>query len=313
MACLLSVVIPTRNRPDDLRRAVVSVLAQTETAHELLIIDQSPGTESREAVESLFRGIERPSLVYVHDTTIGSLVEAKREGSRRAVGDIICFLEDDVLLAPGYLAGIEWGFAARPEMLGCGGVVVNQPRVSRLYVRVRSAFFRGIFHDPRPAIFAMSRADGDDLVRCDVLSGGVSSWRREVFQSVDFDVQNPFFMFEDMEFSTRVVRTFGHRLYINPSARLEHHPSPVNRDIRGARQRRKLAEALLFFKKRRSWTGAYYGLTLVLVWWFGEAVLQSLRLRRPGPVWGYVRGVIDGITKPLAVQRTKPELLGWTA
>ena len=80
------------------------------------------------------------------------------------------------------------------------------------------------------------------MIRCDVLSGGLSCWRRRLFEVVEFDTTNGFFMLEDIEFSTRVVRAMGHHLYINPQARLEHHCSPVNRDRHGTRQRRKMIE-----------------------------------------------------------------------
>ena len=39
----LTAVIPTRNRPVDLGKAVASVLTQTRLPDTLMIVDQSPG------------------------------------------------------------------------------------------------------------------------------------------------------------------------------------------------------------------------------------------------------------------------------
>ena len=44
---LITAVIPTRGRPDDLERAVESVWTQSRRPDELLIIDQSPDDASR--------------------------------------------------------------------------------------------------------------------------------------------------------------------------------------------------------------------------------------------------------------------------
>jgi GT2 family glycosyltransferase len=295
MTLTLSAVIPTKNRPDDLIKAVESLLSQTRPPEEVLIIDQSEGMASEDAVRSRFDGAVRTRLNYIHDPTISGLVDAKRVGSTRASADIVCFLEDDVILEPDYMAQIESGFLARPDMWGCSGIIVNMARSSLLYIAAQRLFFRGIFRDPRLPLTARALNGASDLMRCDILSGGISSWRREVFDRVQFDVANGFFMFEDMEFSTRVVKAVGPHLYINPRARLEHHASSVNRDRHGTRQHRKLREALIFYKSRAAWRGARRGLGLVMVWWLAEATVQAVRLGSIGPLAGYWTGVVDGI------------------
>src|SRR5438132_1376834 len=107
----LSAVIPTRNRPEDLERAVLSVCAQTRTPDELLIIDQSADKVSRERV--LRALAEHGSAIvvdYLLDSRISGLVAAKKVAVSRAHGDVVCFLEDDIVLEREYLAEIERGF-----------------------------------------------------------------------------------------------------------------------------------------------------------------------------------------------------------
>jgi GT2 family glycosyltransferase len=297
----LTAVIPTKNRPDDLRNALASVLTQTRRPDELLIVDQSAGEDSLLLSQEMCGAVPGMTLTYIHDPTVTGLVDAKRVGSSRAAGDVICFLEDDVILEPAYFAEIAAGFRTRPDMIGCSGIQTNPPRTSPLYVAAHDVFFRGIFRDGRVR-HTLEALDGRaGLIACDVLSGGLSCWRRHVFVQVTFDVANGFHLLEDMEFSTRVVQAFGHHLYINPRARLEHVGSPVNRDLHGARQRRKTCEALMFYRKRRGWSGAGLGLLSVMVWWLGEACVQAVRNGTPGPIRGYVRGIADGIRRPLVV------------
>lgn len=302
MTATVSVVIPTKNRPDDLSQAVASILAQTSPPVELIIVDQSPGPESETRIRSCFhdRGVAGPTrLVYIHDTSVTGLVDAKRVGSQRAAGAIVCFLEDDVTLEPEYLMRIGDGFVARPEMCGCSGVITNPPRSSRLYRAAHPLFFRGIFDDPRVGLTAKALKGSTDLIPCHVLSGGLSCWRKHVFDHVRFDTRNGFHWFEDMEFAARVVRALGPHLYINPQARLEHHGSPVNRDTDGMRHRRKMTEAIVFYKTRRGWPGVRRGLVIGMVWWMSEAILSAVRVRSLGPLSGFVRGILDGMRKPL--------------
>lgn len=298
MKSRVTAVIPTRNRPRDLGKAVVSVRAQLRPPDEFIIVDQSPGSESRDLVSSLMEDETRIQLVYIHDPRITGLVDAKRVAAERASGKIVCFLEDDVILEPEYLERIEQGFAEHPDMLGCCGIITNPPRQMPGYELVFHLFHRGIYRDIRVGIYGRGNKGADQgLIQSDVLSGGLSAWRREVFAAVPFDVTNGFFMLEDMDFSTRVVQCFGHRLYINPAARLEHHWSPVNREVLGPRQRRKLTEFISYYKKRRNWPGARLALPWLLVGLLIEACVQSLSSRSLAPLTGYFAGLRDGFVK----------------
>lgn len=297
MANKSTAVIPTKNRPKDLIEAVTSILAQTRLPDELVIVDQSRDDESLNLVKSLVSLYEYTQLVYIHDAAILGLVDAKRIASERAEGDIVCFLEDDVILEADFVAQILLGFADKPDMVGCCGVVTNPPRQTIAYEILFKIFHRGIFMDPRVAIYGRFSGRENQLIPSDMLSGGLSAWRREVFQAVKFDVVNGFHMFEDIDFSTRVARYFGPRLYINPNARLEHHCSPVNREVLGPRQRRKLTECIVYYKKRADRPGATFAFYWLLCGMLLESIFQSYSARSTGPVLGYFVGLRDGFAK----------------
>lgn len=296
----LTAVIPTKNRPSDLIKAVDSILAQTKWPDELIIVDQSSGDESRDKVEALVleRGFD--ALDYIHDTAIAGLVDAKRVAVERARGKIVCFLEDDVTLDPQYFEKILAGFAKQSDMVGCCGVVTNIPNQNRLYEKSFHLFHRGIFKDIRVGIDRLIDVGQGELIPSDKLSGGLSAWRNEVFAAVKFDVANGFHMLEDIDFSTRVQKHYGQRLYINPRARLEHHVSPLNRAVLGAKQRRKVYEFILYYKKRRTWSGAVLDLPWLLCGLLLESVFQCYSNRSFSPLQGYVAGLRDGFERKLA-------------
>ena len=291
---LITAVIPTRNRPVDLENAVLSVCGQTRPPDELAIIDQSPGEESRSRILALLATRAGAMKIdYVHDPSIAGLVAAKKAAVARASGDVVCFLEDDVVLEPEYIASLERGFAEKPDMVGSCGVVTNLPPLAPHYFALFHFFHRGIFRDPRVGVHGVVTGSGHALIPSDYLSGGLSAYRREVFERVPFDVANQFFALEDVDFSTRVARLYGERLYINPNARLEHRMSPVNRAVLGPRQERKVREFVVFYKKRRAHAKRAH-LALLAAGLLLEALFQSVRERSIAPLAGYFRGLWRG-------------------
>jgi GT2 family glycosyltransferase len=186
-------------------------------------------------------------------------------------------------------------------MLGCCGVVTNLPPLPRGYVRVFHFFHRGIFHDARVGVHGAAPDTLPPLIRSTYLSGGLSAYRREVFEAVPFDIANEFFLLEDIDFSTRAAARFGERFYINCRARLEHRMlSPLDRTVLGLRQRRKLREFLVFYKKRRGQKHAGAALLLLLAGLLLESGYDALRAAHYSPFLGYFLGLRDGMRWQLA-------------
>ena len=315
----VTAVIPTRNRPVDLGKAVASVLLQTRLPDEFIIVDQSPGDESRVKVEELIARYREESqaatpgrdirLLYLHDPTITGLVEAKKVAAGKASGSIVCYLEDDIILEPEYIASIEQGFIEKPAMLGCCGVMTNMPRVPMGYLFFYRLFRRGIFIDERVNVQYGKQREERHLIPCITICGGLSAWRREVFAAVPFDVVNGFHMMEDVDFSTRVAAHFGPHLFINPKVRAEHHWSQANREVRKAVYRRKLTETVLFYKKRAHIPWALFDLLWLLLGLLLEAFFKSLVKFSTYPMSGYAAGLLAGMRKKLVVDMADPRPL----
>lgn len=92
----ISVVIPTHNRPQLLIRAVESVLAQTYSDYEIVIIDDGSTDDTAKVVEQFLLTIpEKAGRVrYVWQKNIG-LSGALNTGIANAVGEWLSFLADD--------------------------------------------------------------------------------------------------------------------------------------------------------------------------------------------------------------------------
>tara|TARA_B110000902_G_scaffold179452_1_gene203409 strand:- start:6721 stop:7647 length:927 start_codon:yes stop_codon:yes gene_type:complete len=293
---IITAVIPTLNRADDLKKAVSSILEQTRMPDELIVVDQSQGDESRILVEALIMNNKQIKLNYIHDSTISGLVAAKHVAVTFAKGDLVCFLEDDIVLEKDYVQQIEAAFLADDGMMGCCGVTTNLPPLSSNYVFFFHLFHRGLFHDTRVGIHGFTDRTDLSLIPSRYLSGGISAFRKEVFDKVPYDLENNFFMLEDIDFSTRAADCFGDQhFYINPRAKLAHYMSPVNRAVYGKRYAKKLREFIVFYKKNKRHFFDFISLLWLLIGMLIEALVVSMTSLRPGPVLGAFKGVYDGV------------------
>jgi glycosyltransferase involved in cell wall biosynthesis len=88
---LVSVVIPTRNRPQLVQRAVRCALDQTYPNLEVVVVVDGPDPKTIEALETL----QEPRLRVVALADNVGLAEARNTGVRASLGEWIAFLDDD--------------------------------------------------------------------------------------------------------------------------------------------------------------------------------------------------------------------------
>ena len=188
---IISFAIPTINRPDDLKKAVESVVEQTRLPDELIIVDQSSDNKSKIIVENILKKFPQIKLKYIWDSKIKGLVQARQVAQINSVGSLLLFGEDDIILEKEYCEQIELGFKEKPSMLGSCGNITNFSH-TQLYTYIFKFFHLNIFSDPRINVFGFYEGLGHSLIPTTVLSGGVSAWRKEVFDKVGYDMKNNF-------------------------------------------------------------------------------------------------------------------------
>lgn len=107
----ISAVIPTLNRPDPLRRALRSAIAQelpSGVRYEIVVIDNSTDANARDVVSDLIAQAKKSNsaaaIRYVSEPNPG-LSNARNAGIAAARGDWIAFLDDDQEASPRWLKG----------------------------------------------------------------------------------------------------------------------------------------------------------------------------------------------------------------
>lgn len=94
---LVSVIIPTYNRPVYLKRAIESVLNQKYSPIEIIVVDDNnPADLARKETEKLMEEYqERQNIVYLKHEKNKNGSAARNTGYRHAKGEYITFLDDD--------------------------------------------------------------------------------------------------------------------------------------------------------------------------------------------------------------------------
>ena len=107
----VSVLVCTRNRPDDLARVVGSLLADASDEVELIVVDQSVD----DASERLLQARSDPRVRYVRSATVGKGA-AMNEGMRLARAPYVVCTDDDCEAPPGWVHGMARLLSERPRV-----------------------------------------------------------------------------------------------------------------------------------------------------------------------------------------------------
>jgi GT2 family glycosyltransferase len=226
----VSIIVPTVNRPVEIANLLVSILASTVLPHEIIIVDQSQA-DYRSGVVASYPPLG-PRLVYIHDTTIRGASAARNVGIELAEGDAILFLDDDVILEPGFLAEIVRTLCDRPECAGVSGVITNYERSPLLY-RLRTwLLYWGPFVDDRQKYYENAGAlRGQGPFRITRAGSGLFAVRSALLTSIRFRILfGDYELGEDVDFSFALAR--HGQLLLTPDAGLVHLRVPGGRNAR---------------------------------------------------------------------------------
>lgn len=113
---MISVVIPTYNREQPLRKTLADTIRQNYPNFEVLVIDQTRTHDSETQV--YLEELANAGRIQWFRVDWASLPAARNYAVRRAVGEIILFIDDDVQLPDGFLAAHADNYLEKPDV-GC--------------------------------------------------------------------------------------------------------------------------------------------------------------------------------------------------
>ena len=220
-----SVIIATHNRPDSMRRLVASLAPELATGSREIIVAEN-GTPA-----PMQLALEGAPIKHLHETRAGKC-RIQNRAIAQAGGEILVFLDDDLVVAPGYLEAVEQFFDTHREFAAMKG-------------RILAA------EDPEKKVGPMAPYldlpivdHGDEVIEVRGVLGANMAFRADVLKQVGpFDERlgpGAGGHEEETEMSQRLRRA-GFRIGYAPKAVVYHEvdPSRANRErfIRIARER----------------------------------------------------------------------------
>jgi glycosyltransferase involved in cell wall biosynthesis len=138
---LVSVVTATWNRSAKLMKAIQSLLAQTYSNWELVIVDDGSTDDTEAQVKAV--GDPRIRLIQAEH---GGLSKARNRGLTDAKGSMMAYLDDDNTLHSEWIRSVAWAFQQQPEVDVLYGAHVRQ--TDRLLMDVEPAGLPAILFRP---------------------------------------------------------------------------------------------------------------------------------------------------------------------
>jgi GT2 family glycosyltransferase len=225
----VSAVLPTKNRAPLLASTVRALLAQTAVPHELIIVDQSATEEGRRLVRELVAAVplsRRPVLMYLWDPAINGAAAARNAGLDLARGEIVVFIDDDVVPADDVIARLLEHYARSPELDAIAPVITNYPLPGRASRLATAAFCRGPFRDERQPVYWHWRQYAGALVPVRMFTGAMMSFRRAALDGLRFDARyRAASVGEDIDLCWS-LRARGARLAIATDTHIVHNKAP---------------------------------------------------------------------------------------
>ena len=122
---LISVVIPTFERPDLLRRCLESLIVQTmdPLSFEIIVVADGPSKATEEIVAGLRATTSAPDVRYLESPVHRGPAAARNLGWRSARGTIIAFTDDDCIAQPTWIAA-GWAGLENHRVSGLWGRIV---------------------------------------------------------------------------------------------------------------------------------------------------------------------------------------------
>lgn len=210
----VSVVVATIGRDDLLIDTVTRLLECDYGSFEIVVVDQTPEPTDR---VRRFMDEHMSTVRYIHKDTPG-LPEARNDGIQASRGDIVVFVDDDVVAAPGLIAahagayGEEGVSGVAGRVLPPGDLPVDSEVRPRRIAKIRC--FGLVIRD---------NFDADVKTAAHHVRGCNMSFRRDVLLDVGgFDGRfGGSAHLEETDLAVR-VRKAGGRLVFEPRARLIH-------------------------------------------------------------------------------------------
>ena len=198
----LSIIIPAYNALEHIDQCLDALLESSYTSYEIIVVDDASTDNTRQI--ALDKGV----TVLEHSQQSGPAA-ARNDGALRAKGDILFFVDADVLVARETVALVAKRFIDNPELDALFGSYDINPPESNFFSQYKNLFHHYVHQQSR-----------EEAV---TFWAGCGAIRKEVFQkATGFDQERykrP--SIEDIELGYRLTN-MGHKILLDKTLQVKH-------------------------------------------------------------------------------------------
>jgi len=272
----ISVVVCTKDRPDDLRKCLASLKKLSPPPHEILLVDNNDATSDQVRLMAT----RFPLIRYIREQKPGLSV-ARNTAIRHARGQMILFTDDDVQVDPHWVGQIQRNFDD-PALWAVTGLVLPSEANTEaqiIFEKNLGGFGRGLQPmDFTPSLFKKRNRWG--FPAWEMGAGANMAFRRDVFEKVGyFDKRlgaGAAGCSEDSEMWYRILSNGGTCRY-DPKAVVYHRHrktmAALKRQMK-AYMRGHVAALLIQFHRHRHW-GNLRRLCILLPRYYARLLLMG--------------------------------------
>ena len=224
----ISVIIPTYGREKILIESIKDVLIQEYSDFEVLVIDQTQNHEPE--TKKFLSELANAQKINWHKVNWASLPGARNYAVRRAKGDIVLFIDDDVKLEPNYLQAHAKNYQENQEIGAVAGRVFDRMKLadSAQANQDNSAYTIDYLpeeaKDPGIAWYHIDLVHTTKPQQVISARGCNMSFRKEIFTKYDIWFDERFrgsAVREESDFCLRLRKT-NYKIWYDPEANLVH-------------------------------------------------------------------------------------------
>jgi GT2 family glycosyltransferase len=283
----IAYVVPTKDRPEDLRVLLASLAYQTVQPHQVIIVDGSDPD-----IRHICDEFPEVALTYVRCFP-PSLAKQRNAGMAALAVDITIagYLDDDLELDPDATERmLAFWQSASADIGGAALAIRNQPSIQNTLLLRLFGMTGARPGKMLPSAFPVPLPYLTETTETDWLYGGATLWRRSVIEAYSYDewfVGHGYM--EDIDYSYRVRQDF--RLFVIGDSRCMHYSRPLSDSRQYDFARQQIYNRMYFVHKMKCFS-------MVRVYWalFGTLLMNVLSWvkHRDRPRYDRVRGNLVG-------------------
>jgi len=277
---LVSIVIVTWNRRDDILTTVQSIYDQQYPSFEIVVVDNASSDDTIEALEKTFPEVKIIAL----EKNLGA-AGGRNPGIASAMGEIIFILDSDASIGMETITNVVEKFRTRPDVGAIACKIVNA------YTKEMEG--AGWSFSER------DRADQDTEFLSFSFSEGACAFRKKTLERSGLFSDSLFFGREGEELSLRIWDS-GDKILYYPDALVFHRVSPEQRVKGGNREYYDVRNSLQIYLTKYPWW--------MLLFFLPMKISASLiRGARRGQLRDTFRGLRDlSLSIPTLIKQRKP-------